>query len=70
MILPETQSERQEFVKKVRQSLLKTQAEYAEILGVTQPTVSKWENGLLDVTNRDLRAVYTTVDPAKANQLC
>lgn len=39
-----------------------SQGRLAEMLGVSQPTVSGWENGHHDVSRRDLVAILSILD--------
>jgi len=44
-------------IKKIRESLLLTQEEFAQKLGVTRPTVSWWEEGLRHPSSLAVKAI-------------
>lgn len=46
-----------EQIKKIRQELLVTQTELAEMLGVTFASVNRWENGHHEPTIKQKRAI-------------
>ncbi|OPZ23501.1 MAG: transcriptional repressor DicA [bacterium ADurb.BinA186] len=46
-----------ELVKELRESLTLSQAEMAELLGVTFATVNRWENGHHEPTIKQRRAI-------------
>ena len=44
-------------IKRIRESLLLTQEEFTQKLGVTRPTVSWWENGLRHPSSLAVKAL-------------
>lgn len=47
-----------EKVKAVRRKLLLSQAEFAQEIGVSYPTVNRWENGKFEPSYKAQRAFY------------
>ena len=55
-----------EQIKKIRKKLIITQIEFAEVLGVSQMTVYKWENGKASPTPRHIKKI---VEVCKQNNI-
>ena len=53
-------------VKKLREKLIMTQNEFAELLGVNYTSVSRWENGSFEPTIKIKRKI---VDLCKQNNI-
>lgn len=56
----------QKSVKKIRETLILTQAELAEILGVSFASINRWENGATSPTTTAKRKI---VDFCKKNDI-
>lgn len=47
-----------EQVKKIRQKLFMTQVRFGDTIGVSQKTVSDWENGIVGVSLRNQEKIF------------